>query len=593
MRLHHAPGIVARAVAGRAARLGTAAVALAAVAVVGLTGPAASAAGAASAALPAAGVAAAAPAASGDDWLHTSGNKIVDAAGKEVKLTGANWFGFNAGERVFHGLWSGNMDKITRSMADRGINTVRVPISVELLTEWKAGTYKPISVNTYANPELEGKNSKQVFDQFLSLCEKYGLKVVLDVHSAAADNSGHIHPVWWNASFTTEQFYQAWEWVATTYRNNDTIVGADIKNEPHGKADETPRAKWDGSTDADNWKHVAETAAQRILAINPNLLIFVEGNETYPKDGVSWSSTDKTQYHNTWWGGNFRGARQHPIDLGAQQDQLVYSPHDYGPLVFEQPWFKGEWSRATLERDVWDPNWLYLHKEGTSPLLIGEWGGFMDGGPNEKWMQAMADLIVDRGLSHTFWCLNPNSGDTGGLLLNDWASWDEEKYALLKPTLWQSGGKFVSADHQVPLGGAGSTTGISVTELNGGTVPSPSATPSSSPTPSVTPTASPSVSPTGGTGACTAAYRVVNSWSGGFQAEVTVTAAAARSGWTTTFTLPSGVTIGSLWNGTMSGTSPVTVKNLAWNGNIGPAASVTYGFQASGSAPAALAVSCA
>ena len=73
---------------------------------------------------------AAAPAqAAGDDWLHVQGNKIVDKAGTEVWLTGANWFGFNATERVFHGLWSVNLEDVTKSMADHGINIVRVPIS--------------------------------------------------------------------------------------------------------------------------------------------------------------------------------------------------------------------------------------------------------------------------------------------------------------------------------------------------------------------------------------------------------------------------------------------------------------------------------
>ena len=33
-------------------------------------------------------------------------------------------------------------------------------------------------------------------------------------------------------------------------------------------------------------------------------------------------------------GGNFRGVRDYPIDLGKYKSQLVYSPHDYGPLVY-------------------------------------------------------------------------------------------------------------------------------------------------------------------------------------------------------------------------------------------------------------------
>ncbi|MFD0317058.1 cellulase family glycosylhydrolase [Streptomyces flavalbus] len=440
-------------------------------------------------------------AAAGDDWLHTRGNKIVDANGNEVWLTGANWFGFNAAERVFHGLWSANITELTKSMADRGINIVRVPISTQLLLEWKAGQATvPSGVNAYANPEIANKTSLEVFDYWLLLCKRYGIKVLLDVHSAEADNSGHVYPVWWKGSITTEQFYSAWEWVAARYKSDDTLVAMDIENEPHGKANETPRAKWDGSTDQDNFKYACETAGKRILAINPNVLVLCEGIEVYPRAGVSWTSTTPTDYYSTWWGGNLRGVRDHPVDLGANSDQLVYSPHDYGPLVFAQPWFTGTWDRTTLERDVWDPNWLYLHKENKSPLLIGEWGGFLDGGPNQKWMTALRDLITENRIHQTFWCINPNSGDTGGLLGYDWKTWDEAKYALLKPALWQHGGKFVSLDHEVPLGGAGSTTGVSLADVYGGGTPDPDDT------------VAPSV-PTGLTATAKTANSVSLSWS--------------------------------------------------------------------------------
>ncbi|MYQ54961.1 MULTISPECIES: glycoside hydrolase family 5 protein [unclassified Streptomyces] len=410
-----------------------------------------------------------APAGTGTDWLHTEGNRIVDEDGNRVWLTGANWFGFNTTERVFHGLWSANLDTLTRQMAERGINIVRVPISTQLLLEWRNGQDAVSSaVNTWANPELENKTTLGVFDAFLGTAEKYGVKVMLDVHSAEADNSGHVHPVWWKGAITTEQFYQAWEWVTDRYKDDDTLVAMDVKNEPHGTQSESPRAKWDGSTDQDNFKYTCETAGKRILAINPHVLVMCEGVEVYPKDGADWSSTSPADYHGMWWGGNLRGAKDHPVDLGAGQDQLVYSPHDYGPLVYQQPWFEGAWDRTTLERDVWDPNWLYLHKNGTAPLFIGEWGGHLDNGPNQKWMTALRDLIVDEGIHQTFWCVNPNSGDTGGLLGYDWATWDEAKYALLKPALWQSGGTFVGLDHQVRLGGATSTTGISLGDLYGG-----------------------------------------------------------------------------------------------------------------------------
>jgi len=412
------------------------------------------------------------------DWLHAQGNKIVDEAGNQVWLTGANWFGFNASERVFHGLWSANIEQITKSMAERGINIVRVPISTQLLLEWKNGQAAVPNVNTYVNPELTGKNSLQVWDYWLGLCEKYGLKVLLDVHSAEADNSGHVYPMWYKGTITPELFYQGWEWITNRYKDNDTIVAMDIKNEPHGTQSQSPRAKWDGSTDVDNFKNACETAGNRILAINPKLLILCEGIEIYPKEGKTWSSTGLTDFYTTWWGGNLRGVKDYPVNLGARQSQLVYSPHDYGPLVYEQPWFQTNFDKTSLTNDVWRPNWLFIHENNTAPLLIGEWGGRLgQDARQDKWMLALRDLMIENKLHHTFWCINPNSGDTGGLLLDDWTTWDEQKYNMLKPALWQSGGKFVSLDHQVPLGGAGTTKGISLADLYGGGTPTVPAAP--------------------------------------------------------------------------------------------------------------------
>jgi len=401
------------------------------------------------------------------DWLHTDGNRIVDSEGNPVWLTGANWFGFNTEERVFHGLWTANITETTKAMAEHGLNVVRVPFSAELLLEWRDGKTATPNVNVNTNPELANKNNLEVFDYWLDLCEQYGLKVIVDVHSAEADNAGHMHNLWFTDRITTADTLDAWEWFAGRYRDNDTIVGADLKNEPHGAVGEPDRAKWDDSADPENFKHYAEQAAARILAKNPHLLILAEGIQVYPAKGKSWTSTNPSDFSNSWWGGNLRAVQDHPLDLGKYQSQVVYSPHDYGPLVSPQPWFEGNWSRATLERDVWGPDWLYIHKDNIAPLLIGEWGGFLDGGPNEKWMVALRDTIVAERLNHTFWALNPNSGDTGGLLTDDWVTWDQKKYALLKPALWQVDGKFVSLDHEVKLGGDGSATGISLAEALG------------------------------------------------------------------------------------------------------------------------------
>ena len=65
-----------------------------------------------------------------DDWLHVENAKIVDKGGKEVWLTGVNWFGYNTGSGVFDGVWSCNLKKALQAIADHGFNLLRVPISV-------------------------------------------------------------------------------------------------------------------------------------------------------------------------------------------------------------------------------------------------------------------------------------------------------------------------------------------------------------------------------------------------------------------------------------------------------------------------------
>ena len=417
-----------------------------------------------------------------DDWLHAKGNRLYDENNNEVWLTGANWFGFNCSESVFHGIWSANLRETIKGIADHGINLVRIPVSTELLYGWMTGNPKAdINVNWYANPELvkdDGTkmNSLEVFEKAMELFKEYGIKVMVDIHSPDADNCGHNYELWYGKAMsdgtmvTTDIWIDTWVWLIDKFKDDDTLIAADLKNEPHGKrgySAEQPEkmAKWDDSTDENNWKYAAERCAKEILKVNPKILIMVEGIEQTPKEGYTYADSDKWQsddvYNGAWWGGNLRGVRDYPIDLGQYQSQLVYSPHDYGPLVYNQKWFDKDFTEQTLLDDYWYDTWAYIEQENIAPLLMGEWGGSLDGGDNEKWLNLLADYMKKHRINHTFWCLNPNSGDTGGLWGYDFSTWDEKKYAILEKTLWQTDdGKFIGLDHKTPLG----KNGISVSK---------------------------------------------------------------------------------------------------------------------------------
>ena len=451
-----------------------------------------------------------------DDWLHAEGSKLYDMNGNQVWLTGANWFGMNCTENVPHGLYARDVDDLLQSVADHGINIIRFPISTELLLSWMNGEPLPVSSvqASYSPPqdevgedgtvtpagkygninrdfcEADGetlKNSMEIFDVIMQKCKKYGIKALIDVHSPASHNSGHNYNLWYyeetaddcdgmatghfsKKKITWDDWKDSITWLAEKYANDDTILAYDLKNEPHGKrgydGDECPAnmAKWDDSTDKNNWKYSAEECAKSILAVNPHALILIEGIEQSPMldKNYDWNTPDKFQpaageerWYGAWWGGNLRGVKTLPVlpDSG----QIVYSPHDYGPSVYAQSWFDKDFTTKTLLEDYWYETWAYINDKDIAPLLIGEWGGHMDKGPNQKWMELLRDYMIDNHINHTFWCLNPNSGDTGGLLDTQFNEWDAAKYGLFEESLWQtsSSGKFIGLDHTVALGANG------------------------------------------------------------------------------------------------------------------------------------------
>ena len=447
-----------------------------------------------------------------DDWLHVENGKVVDMQGNEVWLTGVNWFGYNAGRQVFDGVWSKNMHSMLNQIADHGFNLLRVPMSTQILLQWKNkepdGSNKvgevTMMVNPYENPELtvgggvdgagqyELKYSFDIWNMAVDWCRENGIKIMIDIHSATTAAMGHQKPLWYDDNFSEDDWLEALSWFCDYYKDDDTIIAIDLKNEPHGKPEEGKFAKWDDSKDSNNWKYAAEKGAMACLKQNPNLLIMIEGTECYPDfaKGADWSTpaVDYAHYDEpslifgAWWGGNLRGVKDHPVDIGEFNKQIVYSPHDYGPLVWKQKWFYMDddsktFTRESLLDDYWRDTWAYLVEDNMYPLLMGEWGGFIDKehdptGENKHWMQELRDYMIDKRIHHTFWCFNENSGDTGGLVYDDFGKWDEEKYEFVKPALWQTeDGRFISLDHQTPVG----KNGISLGEYLGG-APAPKPT---------------------------------------------------------------------------------------------------------------------
>jgi endoglucanase len=425
-----------------------------------------------------------------------------------------NWFGFETSAHVVHGLWSRDLDDVMGQIRRMGFNTIRLPFSLQALA-----SRDPVA-NIGSNRELRGKTPQEAMDVVIDAAARAGLMVLLENHSQADD--GYAYGLWYGqAGFTEEDWIRAWEGLARRYRGRSNVIGADLKNEPHAEA------TW-GTGGPTDWRRAATRAGNAVTAIAADWLIVVEGIEKPVASG-------KLDTH--WWGGNLEGVRRAPVRL-ERAGRVVYSPHEYGPGVFPQPWF-GRPDTARLLAQRWRDGWGYIADDGIAPLLIGEFGGRrtdLDSSEG-RWQRQFLDHLARAGISWTYWALNPNSGDTGGVLRDDWKSVDRSKLALLQRTIRRQ---------RIAFGGGGVAPATRT----------PTTPPPAEPKPEVE-------------GEMSAQARVIveSRWDAGWCGHLDIGGAAGAdlSGATVGFTLPPGTRITQSWNGDFSAAEGrVRVRLPAW-----------------------------
>jgi len=341
--------------------------------------------------------------------LRTEQAQIVDRTGKVVYLTGVSWFGMETGTFCPHGLWARNWQQMLDQIVHCGFNSIRLPYSNQV---FQAGS-TPNGIDFTKNPDLQGLTGIEIMDRLVHGAGQRGLRVILDRHRP--DSNGQS-PLWYTDHVSEQQWIADWVMLAQRYRNEPAVIGADLHNEPH-----SPATWGDGNMTTD-WRLAAERAGNAILQANPDWLIIVEGIEQY--NGVGY-----------WWGGNLMGAGQFPVRLN-QPDKLVYSAHDYGPGVSGQSWFSVPNFPQNLP-PLWHQQWAYLVQEGIAPVWIGEFGGRSMGTDTEGvWQRSLVSYLKENHVSYAYWCWNPNSGDTGGILEDDWLTVNQAKIDVLSAYQW-------------------------------------------------------------------------------------------------------------------------------------------------------------
>ena len=174
------------------------------------------------------------------------------------------------------------------------------------LIRWQLIRYGPSAqINTAAGYDawLEGALGK--LDAALPLCEKYGVRVVLDLHSPFGGTptvSGYVGTD--TGLFTNraaqDKFVADWERMARRYRDSPVIWGYDLANEP---------VEEEVAAGCDDWQALATRAARAVRAADKRHAIIVEP---------------------TPWGGPEALANLEPLPVPG----VVYSVHMYQPHQF-------------------------------------------------------------------------------------------------------------------------------------------------------------------------------------------------------------------------------------------------------------------
>jgi endoglucanase len=329
---------------------------------------------------------------------------------QKITIKGTNFFGLETETYCLHGLWSVSLASILDFVQANGFNALRIPFSAEIALG--LDTIKCKSINTFANPDLVDCTAGQLFDKLVDECAKRGILVMPDLHRLVG--TGKITELWYDNAqgYSEAVIIQAWTNLLRRYRSRPNVFAADLKNEPHGVA------TWGSGDLATDWHAAAQRIGNALLDVNPRILIVVEGVERHNGD-------------NSWWGGTVAGAATAPVVLKVP-NKVVYSPHVYGPSVFAQPYFADASFPSNLTA-IWDRHFGFMKQSRTGTLLIGEWGGTMNAAiKDDVWQNAMGEYFAKHDIDWFYWCVNPNSGDTGGLLMDDWKTPVQPKLNLLK-----------------------------------------------------------------------------------------------------------------------------------------------------------------
>jgi len=353
------------------------------------------------------------------EFLRVSGRHIIDAKGKKVRLRGTCPGGWMNMEDFINGH-PGAEHTLRAQMAEI-LGSARAQFFFERMLDYffneddviflrKAGASVvriPLNYRHFEDDAAPFKYKETGFarlDQVLNQCEKHGLYVILDLHSAQGWQNVHWHSdnasrisLFWEVPAYQDRYVALWQEFARRYKNRGVVAGYDLLNEPCSNNSVGDYPFNVGPNYKPNWDRmnsVFRRTVTEIRKIDSRHIIFLEGDD-YAK---RFSGFDK------------------PFD-----DNLAYSSHNYTVPGFGPGQYPGtihprsaganaaeNWDLAKQERSFLNAEGTKFTQEHNVPLWVGEFGSVFNGPYDESGdrLRALDDQIgiFERNEAHwTTW----------------------------------------------------------------------------------------------------------------------------------------------------------------------------------------------
>lgn len=231
-----------------------------------------------------------------------------------------------------------------RFIKETGSNTVRLPFHYKLFT------------NEDYMGLIDNQDGFARIDILIAWCKKEGLYLILDMHDAPGGQTGdniddsYGYPWLLESEQSQEQYCHIWRQIADRYKDEITILGFELLNEPI--------AHYFDNKEELNAKlsDVYKKGIAAIREVDSNHIILLGGSQ---------------------WNNNFDPLKN--IDFG---DKIMYTCHRYG----------GDPTPEAIQ------SFIQFRDSVNLPMYMGEIGHNTD-----EWMTAFCKTMEDNNIGWTFW----------------------------------------------------------------------------------------------------------------------------------------------------------------------------------------------